>query len=136
MPDYLYTDITSAILDCYYKVYNTSSSRGLSEDSLKNALIIELRKHGLGFRQNVSISHRYENRKIGSGRVDLVVEGKVAVEVKRLVELRSRDKERMKTNLLDGGYAVGLLLNFGKEEPNFQRFYEPSHAPRPGDPAG
>ena len=135
MPDYLYNDLTSAILDCYYKVFNSPSSRGLTVDSLTKALVIELRKHGLRSRQNVTISHRYDNRKIGSGRIDLLVEEKVVVEIKRLTDLRERDKARLKAYLLDGGYAVGLLLNFGSEKPIHKRVYEPSHAPRPSDKA-
>jgi GxxExxY protein len=131
MPDYLYNDLTSAILDCYYKVFHSPSSRGLTEDSLTKALVIELCKHGLRSRQNVTISHHYDDRKIGSGRIDLLVEEKVVVEIKRLTTLRPRDKDRLKAYLLDGGYAVGLLLNFGSEKPHPQRVYEPSHDPRP-----
>lgn len=136
MPDYLYNDLTSAILDCYCKVFHSPSSRGLTEDSLTEdsltkALVIELRKHGLRSRQNVTISHRYDDRKIGSGRIDLLVEEKVVVEIKRLTTLRPKDKDRLKAYLLDGGYAVGLLLNFGSEKPHPQRVYEPSHGPRP-----
>ena len=131
MAELLFADLTSAILDCYYQVYNSPSSRGLSEASLIRALAIELRKRGLRIQQNVTIAHRYENRKIGSGRVDLVVESKVLVEVKRLVSLRERDKEHMRTNLLEGGYAVGLLLNFGKSQPDYRRVYESRNAPRP-----
>jgi len=135
MMDYLYSDLTSTILDCYYKVFYSPSSHGLTEDSLTKALQIELRKHGLRFRLNTSISHRYDDRKIGTGRIDLLVEEKVVVELKRLTNLRPRDKAQLKAYLLDGDYAVGLLLNFGSEKPQMQRVYEPSHAPSPVDRA-
>ena len=131
MTDYLYSDLTSAILDCYYKVFHSPSSHGLTEDSLTKALVIELRKHGLRVRQNVTISHRYDDRKIGSGRINLLVEEKVVVVLKRLATLRPRDKAQLKAYLLDGRYAVGLLLNFGSEQPQLQRVYEASHDPSP-----
>ena len=135
MTDYLYSDLTSTFLDCYYKVFYSPSSHGLTEESLTNALVIELRKHGMLTRQNASISHRYDDRKIGIGRIDLLVEEKVVVELKCLTLLRPRDKAQLKAYLLDGGYAVGLLLNFGSEKPQMQRVYEPSHAPRLVDKA-
>jgi GxxExxY protein len=133
MTDYLYSDLTSTFLDCYYKVFYSPSSHGLTEESLTNALVIELRKHGMSTRQKATISHRYDDREIGTGWIDLLVEEKVVVELKRLNNLRSRDKAQLKAYLLDGGYAVGLLLNFGSEKPQMQRVYEPSHAPKPVD---
>jgi GxxExxY protein len=135
MTDYLYSDLTSTIFDCYYKVFYSPSSHGLTEESLTNALVIELRIHGMRTRQNASISHRYDDRKIGIGRIDLVVEEKVVVELKCLTTLRPRDKAQLKAYLLDGGYAVGLLLNFGSEKPQMQHVFEPSHAPRLVDKA-
>lgn len=55
----------------------------------------------------------------------------MAVEIKRVAALRERDRLRLKARLFDGGYAVGLLLNFGSKEPQMQRVYEAAHDPKP-----
>ena len=98
--------------------------------------MIELKKAGLRYREQVPVSHRYEEHKIGTGRIDLLVEGKVVLELKTLDTLRRKDQARLQAYLRDGGYAVGLLLNFGSEGPQFKRIFDPTHAPKPGEPAG
>jgi GxxExxY protein len=128
----LYGDITAAINDCYHLVFNPLSSPGLSKVMLQKAMVIELQKHGLRVQQNVTVTHRYDNRKIGSGKIDLAVNGKVAVAIKHQTEIRERDKAKLRSCMLDGGYAVGLLLNFGNPRPKTVRVYEATHAPRPG----
>ena len=136
MNDLLYGDLTSTILGCYHRVFFNCSSHGLSEESLTKALMIELKKAGLRYREQVPVNHRYEEHKIGTGRIDLLVEGKVVLELKTLDTLHRNDQARLQAYLRDGGYAVGLLLNFGSEGPQFKRVFDPTHAPKPGEPAG
>jgi GxxExxY protein len=131
----LFSNVTGVILDCYYRVYHPISSPGLDKESVKRAMIIELQKRGIGIRQNVTVTHRYDNRKIGSDRLDLVVDGKVALDIRHQTTIRDRDKARLRTCLLDGGFAVGLVLNFGAYKPQTARVYESSHAPKTGGPA-
>jgi len=84
MNDLLYGDLTSTILGCYHRVFFKCSSHGLSEESLTKALMIELKKAGLRYREQVPVNHRYEEHKIGTGRIDMLVEGKVVLELKTL----------------------------------------------------
>lgn len=48
--DYLYSGITEKIIGAAYKVYNTLGY-GFLEKVYENALIIELKKQGLGIKQ-------------------------------------------------------------------------------------
>ncbi len=130
MNEYLYNDLTLTILACYYRVYHNRSTRGLTEETASRALVIELKKRGLDIQEQVPIQHHYDNQEIGVGRLDLLVERKVVVELKKLSVLRSKDAAQLKSYLRDGGYAVGLLLNFGSNHPQVKRIFDPVHAPK------
>jgi len=67
--------------------------------------------------------------------VDLVVEEKVAVEVKRVRRLTEEHRAQLEAYLRDGGWAVGLLVNFGGEKLQWRRVYVAANDPtaRRGD---
>jgi len=133
---YLHQEVTSRILACYYKVFRAPASRGLNQPSLVKALAIELKRSCLDCRMGVRVVHRYGERVVGMGRLDLLVAGCVALEVRKLVRLRRADSERLRACLLHGGFSVGLLLNFGASGPQVRRVFEGRHARRPGEQAG
>ena len=125
---FLYGDITGDIIGAFYKVMERVNVDGLKEPALTRALAAELELRGRKTRREVSVTHRYKSTTIGSGRIDLLVEGKVAVEVKKLKELRSKDEAQLRTYLQNGKYAVGLLLNFSRENAQTRRLDEPRFA--------
>ncbi len=61
--------------------------------------------------------------------VDLVVEEKVAVEVKRVRRLTEEHRAQLEAYLRDGGWAVGLLVNFGGEKLQWRRVYVAANDP-------
>lgn len=132
MGEYLHGDLTGAILAGYYAVYNRLGSRrrAYSEGELVEALAVELRARGLRVRTQVGVPRRYGNRRIGSGRVDLLVEEAVVVEVKKVRRLTEEHKAQLEAYLLDGGWAVGLLVNFGGETPQQRRVYVAANDPK------
>ena len=116
----LHEDITDIIIKCFYKVYN-ELGYGFLEKVYENALLIEIRLHGLNAFKQIPINVFYNEENVGNYFADIIVEDKVIVEIKAgengLVEehelqlinyLRATDKE------------VGLLLSFGKK-PEFKR---------------
>jgi GxxExxY protein len=129
--DYLHSDLTGQIISAYYAVfYRLRHQRaGYNEDNLTQALAVELRARGLRVRTQVRVPRRYRGRRIGTDRVDLVVNETVPVEVKRVRSLTERHESQLRAYLLDGGWAVGLLVNFGSAQPQVRRLYEPTHDP-------
>ena len=128
--NFLYGDITGDIIGAFYKVMERANVEGLKEPALIRALAAELELRGRKSRREVSVTHRYKSRNIGSGRIDLLVEGKVVVKVKKLKELRSKDEAQLRAYMQDGKYAVGLLLNFNREEAQTKRLDERQFAPK------
>lgn len=131
MVQYLHSEVTGEILAAYYAVYHRLGERrrGWSEEALVQALAVEMRARGLQVATEVAVVRRYRAQRVGMDRVDLVVNGVVAVEVKRVVRLTPEHRAQLQAYLEDGGWAVGLLLNFGGQEPEVRRLYERRHDP-------
>jgi GxxExxY protein len=125
-----YGDITGDIIGAFYKVLGRANIEGLKEPALIRALAAELELRGRKTRREVLVTHRYKSKTIGSARIDLLVEGKVAVEAKKLKELRSQDEAQLRAYMQGGKYAVGLLLNFSRENAQTKRLDERQFAPK------
>jgi len=86
---------------------------GFLEKVYQNALIIELRKMGLSILSEETITVYYENEIVGEYVADIVVEGKVILELKAVKELTEIHEVQLVNYLKATGIEVGLLINFG-----------------------
>lgn len=76
----------------------------------------ELRKRGLQVEQQVSVRVEYDGVQFEEGyRLDLLVEGKVLVEVKSIEQVANVHKKQVLTYLRLTGKRLGLLINFNEE---------------------
>src|SRR6476659_2734733 len=73
--------LTGQIIGCFRRVYNALDI-GFLESVYRNALALELTSHGLNTRTEVPIEVLYRGVEVGFFRIDLLVEHKVAIEVK------------------------------------------------------
>lgn len=115
--------LTGRIIECFFTVYNTFDF-GMLEGVYRNALAVELSCHGLHTRTEVPIEVRYRGVDVGFFRIDLLVEGKIAVEVKATELLAPIAKRQLLNYLRVSRLDVGLLLHFGLE-PKFHRLVSP-----------
>ena len=112
--DFKYTDVTDKIIRAAFEVHNALGF-GFAERVYENALAIELENLGLRVRQQEPIRVFYKSQLVGDYFADLIVEGKVIVELKAA---RATDKafETQLINYLKAtGIEVGLLLNFARK---------------------
>ncbi len=112
--------ITKAIIAAFYRLYH-SHRRGYREREFAHALALELWRQGHRVRTEVPIYRRYRGRIVGTGKVDLVVDNRVAVEIKNVRHLSQKHERQLRAYLADGGWPVGLLLNYGADEPQVRR---------------
>ena len=113
-PDYLYSELSDNIINCYYKVYNTLGF-GFLEKIYQKSLEIELRKSGLIVESQYPIKVYYDNSIVGEYYADLFLESKIIVEIKA-IEILVKESELQLINYLKStNVEVGLLLNFGKK---------------------
>jgi len=88
---------------------------GLLESVYEVILAHELEKCGLTVERQVSIPIEYHGISFSEGfRADIVVEGKVIIEVKSVESINRAHKKQILTYLRLTGYKLGYLLNFGE----------------------
>lgn len=114
MEEYLHKDITSAIIQAFYKVYNTLGY-GFLEKVYENAMRIELIKADLQVEQQKNIKVYYESEQVGDYFADLLVNNLVIVELKAAESICEEHETQLLNYLKATNIEVGLLLNFGKK---------------------
>jgi GxxExxY protein len=114
MPDFLHAEITHAIIRAFYDVLH-QLGHGYSEKIYRRAVAIVLRERGLEATEERHIALHFHGTRIGVFYVDLVVEGRVVVEIKAARDLQPRDEAQILNYLKCAGGGVGLLVNFGHE---------------------
>ena len=107
-----HSDITERIIAAFYIVYNTLGY-GFLEKVYRNAMAIELRKMGIAIIMEEPITVFYGGEMIGEYYADLLVAGKVIVELKAVKEFAPEHEAQLLNYLKATPYEVGLLLNFG-----------------------
>jgi GxxExxY protein len=86
---------------------------GLLESAYEECLSYELRKAGLTFERQRQLPVIYKEIRLDVAyRIDLVVEGRLIVEVKTVERLLPIHEAQLITYLRLSGVSVGLLMNF------------------------
>jgi GxxExxY protein len=105
-------DLTGKIIECAIKVHSALGP-GLLESAYKECLYFELRKAGLLVEKEKALPLIYEEVKLECGyRVDLLVEGKIVVEIKSVDALADIHLAQVLTYLKLNKSRLGLLMNF------------------------
>ncbi|HVO74780.1 MAG TPA: GxxExxY protein [Ignavibacteriaceae bacterium] len=113
MEEYLFKDLTSSIIQAFYKVYNTLGY-GFLEKVYENALRIELLKSGFDVEKQKPVKVFYDSIVVGEYFADLIVDGKVIIELKTSDSLIEEHECQLINYLKATDIEVGLLLSFGK----------------------
>ena len=89
---------------------------GLLENAYETALAYELKAQGFNVQQQVSLPMRYKEITVENAyKIDLIVENKVIVEVKSVLELNPIFHSQVLTYLKQAQIRLGLLINFNSE---------------------
>ena len=89
---------------------------GLLESVYEVTLARRLEKRGLSVVRQVGVSIEFEGEKFDVGfRADLIIEGKVILELKSVEKISPAHKKQLLTYLKLTGLKLGFLLNFGDE---------------------
>lgn len=112
--------ITEIIIGCAYKVGNTLGC-GYLEKVYENALAFEISKNGLETKQQEEIRVFYESIVVGNYVADLLVEGKVLVELKTVRHLDDIHKAQCLNYLKATNMKICLLINFGNPRVEVKR---------------
>src|SRR5262245_24757609 len=106
-------EIAKVIVDAAYKIH-VALGPGLLESVYETVLAFELERRGLQVRRQQSIGIVYETLTIADAfRADLIVEGKVIVEIKSIETVQPVHKKQLLTYLRLSHMHLGLLINVG-----------------------
>ncbi len=108
----LYPDLSFEIMKFIFEVHNQLGS-GYTEEIYERALIIELEQNGIPFESQKCIEVMYKGQKIGVYRLDIVVDGKIVLELKAVKELTDVFRQQLLSYLKASGLRLGILVNFG-----------------------
>jgi GxxExxY protein len=112
-------ELTREVIGGYYYVYNTMGY-GFLESVYAKALYIELRRRGLSVKREVTVTAFFEKYPVGHFRVDLLVEDRLAVELKAGRAAAPEDRQQLHNWLRASNLTLGLLFHFGPG-PTFNR---------------
>lgn len=105
-------EITGAVVNSAMKVHSLLGP-GLLESAYQACLAHELRSRGLEVATQVALPVIYQGKKLEVGyRIDLVVEGRVVIEVKAVDAIHPIHEAQLLSYMRLSGIAVGLLVNF------------------------
>ena len=85
---------------------------GFLESIYEEALAFELSRLGIKFQRQVEIPVIYKGRNVGSGRLDLLVENELVIELKSTEKMLPLHQAQIISYLKTTGLILGLLINF------------------------
>ena len=107
-------EIGAVVVDCAVTLHQ-DLGRGLLETVYEATLARVLERRGLSVQRQIAVPIEYEGETFAEGfRADLIVEGKVLLELKSVERVTPAHKKQLLTYLRLTGLKLGYLLNFGE----------------------
>lgn len=85
---------------------------GFLEEVYEQALCVELRRRGIPFERQKATKVEYKGEYVGEGRLDLLVDDRLVVELKAVREVAPIHTAIVLSYLKTIGRRLGLLINF------------------------
>lgn len=122
-PDIITIDqLITEIIECAKRI-RRQLGPGFLEKVYKNAMVVELRKLNLNFETEKLIQVLYDGIVVGEYRTDIIVEGKLILELKATQDLSIANEVQLVNYLTSTQIDDGLLINFGSDKLLFKRKY-------------
>ena len=110
------------VIQCIYNVRHKLPA-GFLEIVYRNALYIELKKNQLPVETEVPIEIYYDDVVVGNYRADMIVGGRIIIEIKAVQALCQAHEVQLVNYLTATKIDNGLLVNFGGERIEIKRKY-------------
>lgn len=112
--------LSKQVISCAFEVSNQLGA-GFLESVYENALCLELQNRDIAHERQKHIEVFYKGHQVGSYVADLLVEGRLLVELKALTGFAGQHEAQLMNYLKATGIKVGLLLNFGTPKVGVRR---------------
>lgn len=111
-----HADLTEKLIGIFFNIHN-ELGHGFLESVYEQAFSVVLAENNIFFRRQMAVPVWFHGQQIGEFRADLLVDGKVLVELKTGRDIEPAWEKQLLNYLRATDVEVGLLFNFG---PNAQ----------------
>jgi GxxExxY protein len=108
-----FEELSKNIIACAINVHRALGP-GFLESIYEQALLIELEVNRLQFEAQKEIEITYRGLKVGTHRLDLLVEDTIIVELKAAKDMADIHLAQLRSYLKATNLKIGLLINFSK----------------------
>jgi len=129
---YKYQETTKNIIGCAMHVHSFLGN-GFQEVIYQRSLTVEMGIQGLDFEREVEMPIFYKDVEVGTRRADILVDNKILVELKALINLEEVHLAQALNYLEAYNLEIGLLINFGARSLQFKRLLNKKFK-NPGNP--
>lgn len=116
----IYRELSYRVMQAVFEVHNTLGP-GFLEGVYEDALSYELELRDIPFERQKTVTVSYKGRIVGTHRLDLVIDGKILLELKAAVALTDVFRQQTLSYLKSTGLKLGILINFGTRRVNYVR---------------
>jgi GxxExxY protein len=95
---------------------------GFLEKVYENAMMVLFSEQGIASLQQAPVEVTFHDKIIGDYYADILVEGKIILELKAVSQIAETHKAQIINYLKATRIRLGMLINFGNEKLEYQRF--------------
>ena len=108
----IFDQLSNTVIGCALEVHRQLGP-GLLESAYEQCLAYELTKANIHFHLQVPVAVQYKDVRLDCGyRIDVLVDGRLIVELKSIDQLLSIHEAQLLTYMKLASVKVGLLINF------------------------
>jgi GxxExxY protein len=116
----LHEQTTEKVIGAAFEVHS-QLGYGFLERVYQRALQVELLRRGAIAEIEKRIQVHYKGVVVGDYDADIIVDGRVVVEIKVAPQYDKRDEAQLLNELKATGLKVGMLVNFGRTKVEYKR---------------
>jgi GxxExxY protein len=116
----IYRELSYQVMQAIFEVHNALGP-GFVENVYEEALAYELELRRIPFERQKAVTVHYKDRGVGTHRLDLVVDGKIVLELKAVSTLTDVFKQQTLSYLKAADLRLGRLVNFGTPRVEYTR---------------
>jgi len=120
MAEIIYEELSFQVMSAVFEVHNVLGS-GFLEKVYENALVKEFAIRGIQVETQKEITVSYKGDSIGCYYADILVAGKIIIELKALNKLSRLHEAQLLNYLKATGIKLGYLINMGNKSVEYKR---------------
>jgi len=120
MPEIIYKELSFQLMSAVFEVHKVLGP-GFLEKVYENALVKEFAIRSIPVETQKEIAVAYKGDNIGRYYADILVDGKIIIELKAIDKLSPLHKAQLLNYLKATGIKLGYLINMGGKSVEYKR---------------